>query len=58
MTAKKTKLVKTPLNVAIQKAGVTNWLLLGVILTSKKKKDSFFSNSECNAIHVNCKMFV
>ena len=40
------KLVKTPLNVALRKTDVTNWLLLRVILTSKKEKDLFFSHSE------------
>ena len=42
------KLVKTPLNVALQKTDVTNWLFLHVILTSKKEKESFSSNSEVN----------
>ena len=36
------KLVKTPLNVVLQKTDVINWLLLCVILTSKKEKKSFF----------------
>ena len=40
------KLVKTPLNVALRKTDVINWLLLRVILTSKKEKKSFCSNFE------------
>ena len=31
------KLVKIPLNVALQKSDITNWLFLCVILTSKKE---------------------
>ena len=42
------KLVKTPLNVALRKTDVTNWLFLRVILISKKKKESFSSNFEVN----------
>ena len=42
------KLVKAPLNVAIRKTDVTNWLFLRIILASKKEKESFSSNSEVN----------
>ena len=42
------KFVKTPLNVVLQKTDVINWLLLRVILTSKKEKKSFFQCS-CNS---------
>ena len=42
------KLVKTPLNVALRKTDVIKWLFLRVILTSKKEKESFSSNSEVN----------
>ena len=36
------------LNVALRKTDVINWLLLRVILTSKKEKKSVCSNSEVN----------
>ena len=42
------KLVITSLNVVLRKTKVTKWLLLRVILTSKKEKESFFSSSEVN----------
>ena len=42
------KLVNIPLNVALRKTNVTDWLLLCVILTSKIEKDSFFANFEIN----------
>ena len=42
------KFVKTPLNVALRKMDVSICLLLHVILTSKKKKESFFSNFKVN----------
>ena len=59
------KLVKTPLNVALRKTDVNNCLFLHVILTSRKEKESFSSNSEVNLMfnvwvlkfHVINKMF-
>ena len=41
-------LVKTPLNVNLRKTDVDNWLLLRVILTSMREKESFSSNFEIN----------
>ena len=48
-TGKKMKLLKTPLNVALQKTDctwydVTNWLLLPVILTSKNETVIFLKS--------------
>ena len=40
-----------------EKLDVTNWLLLGVVLTSKKEKESFILNSEVNLIFV-CLVFM
>ena len=42
------KFGKTLQNIALRKTDVLNWLLLRVVLTSKKEKESFFANSEVN----------
>ena len=44
------KLLKTPLNLALRKTDVTNWLLVRVISTSKKETELFISNYEVNLI--------
>ena len=46
------KLIKTPLNVSLEKTNVIKWLFLRVILTSEKEKKSFSSNSEVNLMFV------